>query len=140
LRRVRVYFNTSILIKAVNPWEVGHVESIRFIEDLLRRGFVLVYSDVHFVEGLRPSTESRIRRLFDRYEFIKCRVSVVDVVRRADAYVKSRGYSVSRRFDVAHMFAARDCSCRFIAAVDDFIRRRSKEFGLIYINYYTGIP
>ncbi len=89
---------------------------------------------------LRPSTELSIRRLFSKYRFVKCRVSIMDILIRADTYIKSRGYSTSKRFDVAHMIAAQKCGCSFIAAIDRFIRTHALGFGLKYINYYTGIP
>ena len=140
MRRKCVYFNSSILIRAVNPREVGHLESLRFIDELFRRGFTLVYSSVHELEGFSADTVGRLLNLFMRYRFVKCRVNVSRILVEADEYVRGRGYSRSRRLDIAHLLAARECGCGFIAAVDRFVRSHAKDFGLKYINYYTGIP
>ncbi len=47
LRRGCVYFNSSILVRVVNPGERGHSESLRFVDELLGGGgsvlFTLVF-------------------------------------------------------------------------------------------------
>jgi hypothetical protein len=139
-RKGCVYFNTSLLIRAVNPREIGHAETLRFINELVRRGYVLVYSNIHWFEGIRADTGAILRSLFSRFRFARCAVNVYEVLSFADKYVRRKGYSISRRFDIAHIYAAKLCGCRYIAAVDRFIWAHAREFGLKYINYYTGIP
>ncbi len=140
MRKGSVYFNTSILIRAVNPRESGHRKAIRFIDELFRRGFPLVVSTVHSLEVFKPDTLTSLSSLFMRYRFRVCWVDVEDVRREARLRVKKLGVSDSRLVDVMHLIAARRCGCKYIAAVDRFIRSHAPEFGLKYINYYTGIP
>ncbi len=92
------------------------------------------------MEGFSADTLSRLLVLFRKYRFIKCRINASRILVEADKYVRVHGYSRSRRFDIAHLLAARECGCGYIAAVDRFIWRHAGEFGLKYINYYTGIP
>ena len=140
MRRGCVYFNSSILVRAINPREGGHSESLRFVDELFSEGFTLVYSSIHELEGFSAGTLSNLLALFREYHFVKCRVNASRILVKADEHVRIRGYSRSRRFDIAHLLAARECGCGFIAAVDKFIWRHAGEFGLKYINYYVGIP
>ena len=135
-----MYFNTSILIRAVNPRERGYRESVRFINELVDRGFVFVISSAHWRESYRNETWRKLRKLFRRFNFVYCGVDADSIVGVAVLYVRRFGYSDERIIDVMHLMAARRCRCRFIAAVDGFIKAHAGEFGLIYINYYTGIP
>ena len=136
----RVYFNTSVLIKAVSLGEEGSSDALAFIVKLVDRGFVPVISNVHLEERFRPETSNKISSLIQTFGFRICRVGLERVRREAENYVVSRGVSPSHLVDVMHLVAARECGCRFIAAVDRFIWAHAREFGLKYINYYTGIP
>ena len=138
-RRGCVYFNTSLLIRAVNEGETGHREAVRFIEELKELGYVLVYSSIHFLEGFRERDRKMIENLFRKYGFAYCNVPVRALYEEATQYLVDQGYSLKHRLDVMHMLAAVHCGCRYIAAVDRFIRSHAPEFGLVYINYYTGV-
>ena len=39
-----------------------------------------------------------------------------------------------------HVLAAVELGCQGIIAVDRFIARRAREYGLLYANQYTGCP
>jgi len=39
-----------------------------------------------------------------------------------------------------HLLAAKILGCHGIVAVDRFIRSRAREYGLLYVNMYTGCP
>ena len=136
----RVYFNTSLLIRAVNPREPGYRKALSFIEEMSQRKFSLIASSLLFYEGLRPQTLRSIEELLRRYKFTVKRVNIRKYLRRADTWIQRHGYSYSRILDVAHMMMARDLGCKYIAALDRFIWKHAKEFNLIYINYYTGVP
>ncbi len=137
---VRVYFNTSILVRAVDPSASGHYDALLFIELCKRRGYVLVFSSIHLKERWRPETWRRIRFLFKRYGFRGYRVSLGDVLGLAINYVDAHGISRRHLLDIAHIHAARILGCKYIAAIDRFIRAHASEFNLAYINYYTGCP
>ena len=111
-----------------------------FIRDLRRRGYVLVISSIHREERFKPYTRSAILRLLSRYDVTVCNVDVEAVRAEAENYLSRYKLSYSRLLDVMHLVVARRCGCKYIAAIDRFIRSHSRGFGLTYINYYTGIP
>lgn len=140
VRRKCVYFNTNSLIRAVNPRESGHVEMLLFIGELSRREYPLVISSVHKLERFKPDTRAAIDSLLRLYGFKVCRVDVSVVRKAALKYIRKQRYSESRLLDIMHLVAGRLCGCGYFVAVDRFMRAHAKEFGLKYINYYTGIP
>ncbi len=140
VRRKCVYFNSSILIKAVFPSEEGSEEALSFIGEVVRKGYIPVVSAVHLEEKFRPETVRRINGFMKAFGFRLCRVDLVRVQEQAIRFIVSKNVSHSHTYDVMHLLAARECGCRYIAAVDKFIWRHAGEFGLKYINYYTGIP
>jgi len=79
-----------------------------------------------------------VRALLRELDARILRVRVEDVLREAEEYRAGRGLSEKRRIDIAHLIAAKRLGCRAIAAVDTFIQRHAKHFGLLYLNYYTG--
>ncbi len=139
-RRERIYFNTSLLIRAVNPWERGHRRTLEFIRMCRDRGYVLVVSNVLYMERFRKKTLERIRDLLDEYGFMVATVDTDRLLYRAVEWVRRHRYSESRVLDVMHLMAAETLKCKYIAAVDRFIKRNARKFNLVYINYYIGVP
>ncbi len=139
-RKVRIYFNTSMLIRAVNPRERGHGRAREFIGMCKARGYTLVVSNVLYLELFRGETLKRIRVLLDRYGFVIATVDTDYLLHWAVKWVRRHGYSESRILDVMHLKAAETLKCTHIAAIDRFMKRNARRFNLVYINYYTGVP
>ncbi len=97
-------------------------------------------STLLFEERLRKATLEAIERLFQIYRFVVVELDARSYIVRAMEWCWNRSYSVKRVLDVAHLMAARDLGCRYIVAVDRFMKRHAREFNLIYVNYYTGVP
>lgn len=134
----RVYFNTSLLISAVNPRDPNHVVSREFIGECRGLGHKLFVSTLLFAEITRRDTLRAVRRLLRRYGFIVVSVDVKYYLDKAYEWCTRKGYSKSRVPDVAHMMIARDIGCRYLAANDRFMKAHASEFNLVYINFYTG--
>ena len=95
---------------------------------------------LNIVEGLYRETEARVRELLEMYSFIIVTIDSRSYLTKAARWCIEHGYGLRRVFDVAHMMAARDLGCRYIAAVNRFMKRHARESNLIYVNYYTGAP
>ena len=132
-----IYINTGLLIRAVNPGEPNHEKAVRFLRECCSV-CRCVYSDVHYKEPWKPSTWVRVRRLLEEIGAVKLTLDLKTVLSRAEELRQEWHASESRMLDIAHMVAARTCGA--IAAVDRFIRSRSKLLRLQYVNYYTGCP
>ena len=139
-RRERVYFNTSLLLRAVNPWERGHWSAVRFIDELHRRGYRLVVSTLLFEELKHSESRTAVARLIAEHGFIVVKINAETYSDQAVEWLMEHGYARSRLLDVMHMMIARNHGCRYIAAIDRFMRRHASDFNLVYINYYTGVP
>ncbi len=137
---VKVYFNTSILISAVNPGDPNHVESREFIRECYRLSHKLFVSTLLFAEITKRNTLRAVKRLIGKFGFNIVRVDVDYYLEKAYRWCSRRGYSRSRIPDVAHMMVARDIGCRYLAANDRFMKSHASEFNLAYINFYTGCP
>jgi len=133
-----LYLNTSILIRSVNPREHGHRDAWAFLRECCKL-CSCIYSSVHGLEPWRPGTRERVSRLLDEIGAVKVDVNLESVVRRAEELRREWGVSRKRLIDIAHMLVASEV-CGAIAAVDRFIRSRSKVLGLLYVNHYTGCP
>jgi len=99
-----------------------------------------VVSTLLFEEGLYRETEAQLRKLLKAYNFTVVSIDSRSYLAKAARWCIERGYGLRRAFDVAHMMIARDLGCRYIAAVDRFMKRHAREFNLTYVNYYTGAP
>lgn len=133
-RRLRLYLNTSIVIRALE--EHG---ARGFLEECCRR-HQCVASSVHWAEPWRPGTLVEAGRLLEGLGVERLEVDLDALVVEADRLVEERGWSPRRRLDLMHVLAAVELGCHGIVAVDRFIRRRAKEYGLLYVNHYTGCP
>lgn len=136
---MRVYLNTSILIKAVNPREPGHREALRFLEECCSKHECVV-SNVHRREYWYPKTRRRVNALLRRLKARRLDVDLDAVSRHAEAVRERLGLSMSRTVDLMHLVAAKTLGCSVVAAVDRFMRRYAHRFGLRYVNHYTGCP
>ncbi len=128
-----------MLLRAVNPWEKGHRKALSFIDNLAHRGYELLVSNILYEEKLKKRTRSSLSNLFNKYGFEIIEVDTGHYLYRATQWVIRNKVSPKRIFDIAHMMAAKDLHCKYIAAVDRFIRSRARLFNLVYINYYTGV-
>ena len=137
---VKVYFNTSLIISAVNSRDPNYDASREFIRDCYRLGHKLFVSTLLFVEVTKRNTLRAVKRLIKRYGFIVVKVNVDYYLEKAYRWCSRRGYSRSRIPDVAHMMVARDIGFRYLAANDRFMKSHASEFNLAYINFYTGCP
>lgn len=133
----RMYLNTSILIKAVNPWDPMHGHAVDFLKTCCTV-YTCIASSVHGLEPWRRATRARVRALLKSVGAKVLSVDLEDVLREAEEYRVRHGLSPRRRIDIAHLVAARKLGCRAIAAVDRFIKAHAKHFSLLYLNYYTG--
>jgi len=135
-----VYVNTSIVLRALNPTEPGHLEARRFLEECCKK-CRCVWSNVHELERMTP-----VQRLeFEGYleglgaEKVILPEPLMDaLLEQALDYLDTHGLSRSRLNDVLHMIVARHLGCKCILAIDRFIRARSRDFNLGYANHYTG--
>ncbi len=135
----KVYLNTSILIRAINPRHPRHKKSLEFLKECCRK-HICIISNVHGREKWRLETIKKIRALLKTLNVRKGEVNIPQLEEEAVKYIKKRGLSPKNVMDVMHLLAARSLGCKYIAAVDRFIRSHAKHFNLTYINYYTGRP
>ncbi len=136
---MRVYLNTSILVKATKPREPGHREALRFLEECCSKHECVV-SNIHREERWRPETRRRVNALLRRLKARRLDVDLRLVAREARTLRRRLGLSASRDVDLMHLIAAKTLGCRAVAAVDRFMRRYAHRFGLRYVNHYTGCP
>ena len=129
-----LYLNTSIIIRALEDSEAR-----RFLEECCHRRRCVV-SSVHWAEPWRPRTLAEASRLLEGLGVEKLEADMDALVVEADGLVEERGWSPRRRLDLMHVLAAIELGCHGIVAVDRFIQRRAKEYGLLYVNMYTGCP
>jgi len=90
-----------------------------------------VVSSVHWLERWRSETIARLCILLEELGVEEHRVDVGRIGRRALAVVRARGWSGSRLLDMMRVLAALPLDCNGIIAVDGFIARRAKEYGLL---------
>jgi len=128
-----LYLNTSIIIRALED-----PEAKEFLAEC-RRHRCLV-SSVHRLEDWKDDTLARARVLLEELGVEEHRVNTGRIGRRALAVIRARGWSESRLLDMMHVLAALLLDCDGIIAVDRFMARRAKEYGLLYVNHYTGCP
>ena len=132
--RLCLYLNSSIVIRALEePRTRG------FLGECCRRHRCII-SSVHWEEQWRPETLEEARELLGKLGVENVRVDVRALARRAYRIVAERGWSPRRRLDLMHVLAAAELGCQGIVAVDRFIARRAKEYGLLYLNHLTGCP
>ncbi|OWJ54682.1 hypothetical protein Pdsh_06600 [Pyrodictium delaneyi] len=135
--RLRLYLNTSVVIRALeDPPPPG---ARGFLEECCRRHRCLV-SSVHWEEPWRPETMREAVELLERLGVENVGVDVRALARRAYRMAAERGWSPRRRLDLMHLLAAVELGCHGVVAVDRFIARRAREYGLLYVNHYTGCP
>jgi len=133
-RPLCLYLNTSTLIRALE--DPG---ARRFLADCCSRHRCVV-SNVHRLEGWREETMRVIGRLLERLGVEEWEVDLDQLDSAVDRLLRERGWSTKRTIDLMHVLAAVELSCQGIVAVDRFIGRRAKEYGLLYVNHYTGCP
>ena len=132
--RRRLYLNSNPLIRAVdNP------KAKEFLLECCRRHQCVV-SSVHWLERWKPKTIEAVRELLEELGVEVHAVDVDALAEEAYRLTEERGWSPKRRLDLMHVLAAVELGCHGIVAVDRFIRRRAKEYGLLYVNTYTGCP
>ncbi len=129
-----LYLNTSIVIRALEDSETR-----RFLEECCHQHRCVV-SSVHWAEPWRPRTLAEASRLLEGLCIEKLEVDIDALVVEADRLVEERGWSPRRRLDLMHVLAAVELGCHGVIAIDRFIARRAKEYGLLYVNMYTGCP
>ena len=129
-----LYLNTSIVIRALEEHEARE-----FLVECCRRHRCVV-SSVHWLEDWKDDTLGRARVLLEELGAEEHRVDTGRTGRRALAVIRARGWSESRLLDMMHVLAALLLNCDGIIAVDRFMARRAKEYGLLYVNHYTGCP
>ena len=97
-------------------------------------------SNVHDLEGWRPETLEEARELLEELgvETVEVDLDVLDSA--VDRLLRRWGWSSRRTIDLMHVLAAVELGCQGIVAVDGFIRRRAREYGLLYLNPLTGCP
>ena len=116
-------------------------DAIDFIERCRARGHDLIMSTLLFEEGLYRDTEKLVRKLLVAYNFIVVNIDSRSYLARAVRWYIKRGYGLRRVFDVAHLMVAKDLGCRYIAAVDRFVKRHAREFkpNLCKLLYWCSI-
>lgn len=132
---MRVYLNTSLLVRAV----AGDEAARRFLEECCKRHKCVV-SSVHWREGWRRETREAVQRLLGDLSVRVVEVELLEVEDEAWRLLRLRGWSASRLLDLMHVLAAVRLGCDAVAAVDRFIRARCREYNLLYVNHYTGCP
>jgi len=136
-RALCFYLNTSILIRALEDAEAGEL-----LRECCSRHWCII-SGIHWLENWRRETREAVTRLLEELgvdvaEFFNHVVSRIN--RRARLLIRNHGWSPRRTLDLMHVLAALRLDCDGIIAVDRFIARRAKEYGLLYVNQYTGCP
>jgi hypothetical protein len=92
------------------------------------------------VEAWRESSLGHVQALLQELGVEAVEVDVRRLRLRAMELIEEHGWSPRRTIDLMHALAARTLRCQGIAAIDRFIARRAKEYGLLYVNHYTGCP
>ncbi len=129
-----LYLNSSVLIRALEDPEARRL----LVECCTRHRCVV--SSVHVREEWRPSTLDRVSGLLEELGVEEARVDVERLEDKALGLLEERGWSPRRMVDLMHVLAAVELGCQGIVAIDRFIRRRAKEYGLLYVNHFTGCP
>ena len=132
---MRIYINTSLLIRAV----AGDDAARRFLEECCG-GHECIVSTAHLLEDWKLETLLAVAALLARLGIRIEDVDIDDVRREALRLIEERGWSESRLLDVMHILAAVRLGCGAVAAVNRFIRSRCREYNLLYVNHYTGCP
>ncbi len=129
-----LYLNSSILIRAMEE------EAVRaFLEECCSRHRCVV-SSVHWLEDWRRETLEAIEELLESLSVDRAEVDLDRLDSAVDMLLRGRGWSPRRTIDLMHVLAAVELGCHGIIAVDRFIARRAREYGLLYVNQYTGCP
>ncbi len=129
-----LYLNSSVLIRALEePGARG------FLGECCRRHRCLV-SSVHWREEWRRSTLTELAGLLGELGVTAAEVDVEGLEEEAAGLIEERGWSPRRLVDLMHVLAAVELGCQGIIAIDRFIARRAREYGLLYVNHYTGCP
>ncbi len=97
-------------------------------------------SSVHWWEAWRESSLEHARALLRELGIEAVGLDVRRLRLRAMELVEERGWSPRRTVDLMHVLAAVELGCHGVIAIDRFIARRAKEYGLLYVNMYTGCP
>ena len=95
---------------------------------------------MHSLEGWRPETLEAARELLEGLGVETVEIDVRRLRLLALSLVEEHGWSPRRMVDLMHVLAAVGLGCHGLVAVDRFIRRRAKEYGLLYLNHLTGCP
>ena len=133
-RRLCLYINTSMLIRALED-----PEARGFLEECCSR-YRCVVSSVHWREEWRRSTLTGLAGLLAGLGIATVEVDVEVLEEEATNIIEERGWSPRRLVDLMHVLAAKTLGCHGIVAIDRFIARRAREYGLLYVNQYTGCP
>ncbi len=129
-----LYLNSSIVIRSLE--DPG---ARAFLEECCSRHRCVV-SSVHWEEPWRGSSLGRVHALLRELGVEAAEIDVRQLRLRAMGLVEERGWSPHRMVDLMHVLAAKILGCHGIVAVDRFIRRRAREYGLLYLNHLTGCP
>ena len=129
-----LYLNSSILIRAMEE-DAARV----FLGECCRRHRCVV-SSVHWLEDWRRETMEALEDLLEDLGVEAMEAGVRQLRLRAMELVEERGWSPRRMVDLMHVLAAVELGCHGIIAVDRFIARRAREYGLLYVNHLTGCP
>ena len=114
-------------------------EARRFLMECCSRHHCVV-SSVHWREEWKRSTLTLLAGLLRELGVATVEVDVEALEEKAASLIEERGWSPRRLVDLMHVLAAKTLKCHGIIAVDRFIARRAKEYGLLYVNQYTGCP
>ncbi len=133
-KRLCLYLNTSMLIRVLED-----PEARGFLGECCRRHRCVV-SSVHQLEGWRRETLEAVEQLLRVLGVERLDVDLDMLDSEVDRVLRGRGWSPRRTIDLMHVLAAKTLGCHGIVAVDRFIARRAREYGLLYVNHYTGCP
>jgi len=133
-RALCLYLNTSIIIRALEDSGAR-----RFLEECCSRHRCVV-SSVHWWEAWRESSLKHARALLRELSIEAVELDVRRLRLSAMELVEEHGWSPRRTIDLMHVLAAVELDCHGVIAVDRFIAKRAKEYGLLYVNHYTGCP
>ena len=133
-RALCLYLNTSIVIRALEEHEARE-----FLAECCHQHRCVV-SSVHQLEGWKEETLEAAEELLGRLGVEKQEIDLDMLDSEVDTLLRRRGWSPRRTIDLMHVLAAVELGCHGVIAVDRFIARRAKEYGLLYVNMYTGCP
>ncbi len=133
-KQLCLYINTSMLIRALE--DPGARE---FLGECCSRHQCVV-SSVHWREEWRRNTLTKLAGLLMGLGIATVEVNVEVLEEEATSLIEERGWSPRRLVDLMHVLAAVELGCHGVIAVDRFMARRAKEYGLLYVNQYTGCP